>query len=210
MKSRTALLPLVISSALVVVGCSHSSTTQAASTTVASSLVPTPNPTVVPDIWYRPAMIPLPPDREYTEGFDPSNRTQKLYNPCDELTAEELAELELEKIGRTRTESTLFDCGMEVLGQDGGYNVTTHLATYAHIKERGLIIDATFPDVDDRVYFSHIRHDTADHCDAAVSTENGRLSITYKYREKEPLPKDELCRRAYEVMQKLRVKGGYR
>ncbi|MDO4762743.1 MAG: hypothetical protein Q4A31_12555, partial [Corynebacterium sp.] len=146
MKLRTALLPLVISSALVVVGCSYSSTTQAVSTTVVSSLVPTPNPTVVPDIWYRPAMIPLPPDREYTEGFDPSNRTQKLYNPCDELTAEELAELELKKVVETATAgSTLIDCGMEVIGQDGGYNVTTHLATYAHIKERGLIIDATFP-----------------------------------------------------------------
>ncbi|MDO4761741.1 MAG: hypothetical protein Q4A31_07470, partial [Corynebacterium sp.] len=77
------------------------------------------------------------------------------------------------------------------------------------IKSRGLMIDATFPDADDRVYFSHIRSDTEDHCDAAISTQDGRLSVTYKHLGSDVLGKDVLCRRAFEVLQKLRVKGGY-
>ncbi|MDF5821901.1 hypothetical protein P4N68_12570, partial [Corynebacterium felinum] len=61
---------------------------------------------------------------------------------------------------------------------------------------------------DDRVYFNEIGNEDK-HCNAAVSTTHGRLSVVYTNIGGTPLGRDVLCRRAYEVLQKLRVKGGY-
>ncbi|MDF5820299.1 hypothetical protein P4N68_04260 [Corynebacterium felinum] len=71
------------------------------------------------------------------------------------------------------------------------------------------MFEAAFSDADDQGHFSHIRSDTEEYCDAAISTQDGRLSVTYNHSGRDVLGKDVLCRRAFEVLQKLRVKGGY-
>ena len=81
--------------------------------------------------------------------------------------------------------------------------------TFEKIRSLGFMIDATFPDADDRVYFSEIGNHNP-HCAAAVSTTRGRLSVVYGGARDKSLGRDELCRRAYEVLQKIRVKGGYK
>ncbi|MDO4762613.1 MAG: DUF3558 family protein [Corynebacterium sp.] len=211
MNLRTAFIPVLVATCVFTSGCADNSVSTDAGG-AASTVAPETQQPALPSETTQPAsvssMIPLPPDREYVEAFDPTDRTQKLYNPCDEFTAEDLAELGLEKFTRTHHDGSLIDCGMQVPHQFGVYNIDTHFVTFEGIKSRGLMIDATFPDADDRVYFSEIGNHN-NHCSAAVSTTHGRLSVVYTNAWEESLGRDELCRRAFEVLQKLRVKGGY-
>ncbi|MDR7355286.1 hypothetical protein CFELI_05050 [Corynebacterium felinum] len=210
MNLRTAFIPVLVAACVFTSGCADNSVSTDAG--AASTVAPETQQTALPSETTQPAsvslMIPLPPDREYVEAFDPMDRTQKLYNPCDEFTADDLAEIGLKKVGRTRHDGSLIDCGMKNPHQLGVYNIDTHFVTFEGIRSRGLMIDATFPDADDRVYFNEIGNEDK-HCNAAVSTTHGRLSVVYTNIGGTPLGRDVLCRRAYEVLQKLRVKGGY-
>ncbi|MDF5820300.1 DUF3558 family protein [Corynebacterium felinum] len=212
MNLRTAFIPVLVAACVFASGCADKtvSTDAGAASTVAPETQQPALPSETPQPASVSSMIPLPPDREYVEAFDPTDRTQKLYNPCDEFTAEDLTEMGLKKIVDTVYNGTsLIDCGMQVPHQFGVYNIDTHFATFEGIKSRGLMIDATFPDADDRVYFNEIGNEDK-HCNAAVSTTHGRLSVVYTNAWEESLGRDELCRRAFEVLQKIRVKGGYK
>ncbi|MDO4762528.1 MAG: hypothetical protein Q4A31_11455 [Corynebacterium sp.] len=90
MNLRTAFIPVLVAACLFASGCTDNSV----STDAGAESTVVPETTQAASV---SSMIPLPPDREYVEAFDPTDRTQKLYNPCDEFTAEDLAELGLKK-----------------------------------------------------------------------------------------------------------------
>ncbi|MDF5821902.1 hypothetical protein P4N68_12575, partial [Corynebacterium felinum] len=104
MNLRTAFIPVLVAACVFTSGCADNSVSTDAG--AASTVAPETQQTALPSETTQPAsvslMIPLPPDREYVEAFDPMDRTQKLYNPCDEFTADDLAEIGLKKVGRTR------------------------------------------------------------------------------------------------------------
>ncbi|GAA1475102.1 DUF3558 family protein [Corynebacterium felinum] len=197
--------------AVTLSGCAPPQDTQSAHTTTTEETYPFETWESPP----KPTMIPLPPDREYVEAFDKFDPNNTLYDLCDTLTPEQLADIGLEKDTVTNRESKPFiDCGMRetnlVDGQNGGFNVSTHFARYSWLRDHGLIIDATFPGIDERIYFSNLpQGNTNRHCDAAVSTSHGRISITYTYSGDGKPTKDELCWKAYETLEKLRTKGNF-
>ncbi|GAA1474146.1 hypothetical protein P4N68_07625 [Corynebacterium felinum] len=209
---RTRILTaLVACCGVAVSGCAPPQDTGAAHTTTTEETYPFETWESPP----KPSMIPLPPDREYVEAFDKFDPNNTLYDLCDTLTPEELADIGLEKITSTIRESKpLIDCGMREVhttdGIHGAFNVTTHFAQYSWLRDHGLIIDATFPGIDERIYFSNVPpFDTTDHCDAAISTPHGRITITFSHTGKATPTKDELCWKAYETLEKLRTKGNF-
>ncbi|GAA1473958.1 hypothetical protein P4N68_06065 [Corynebacterium felinum] len=209
---RTRILTaLATCCAVTLSGCTPPQDTQSAHSTTTEETYPFETWESPP----KPSMIPLPPDREYVEAFDKFDPNNTLYDLCDTLTPEQLADIGFEKATVTSRDSSPFiDCGMRELppvkGVDGFFNVSTHFARYSWMRDHGLIIDATFPGIDERIYFSNLpREDENIHCDAAISTKHGRISVTFGHTGKAKATKDELCWKAYEILEKLRTKGNF-
>ncbi|MDO4761413.1 MAG: DUF3558 family protein [Corynebacterium sp.] len=209
---RTRILTALVACGVAVSGCAPpQNTTEAAHTTTTEETYPFETWESPP----KPSMIPLPPDREYVEAFDPLDRTQQLYEPCDGFAEVELAEIGLQRASETgRTSKPFIDCGMRETNpldkRNGFFNVTADLVEFSWLRDSGLIIDATFPSIDERIYFSNLpQGNTNRHCAAAVSTSHGRISITYTYSGDGKPTKDELCWKAYETLEKLRTKGNF-
>ncbi|MDO4761414.1 MAG: hypothetical protein Q4A31_05805 [Corynebacterium sp.] len=209
---RTRILTaLATCCAVTLSGCTPPQNTQSAHSTTTEETYPFETWESPP----KPSMIPLPPDRDYVEAFDKDDPNNTLYDLCDTFTPEELAEIGLEKISPTSRDSSPFiDCGMSEVhttdGIHGSFNVTTHFARYSWMRDHGLIIDATFPGIDERIYFSNLpQGDKNIHCDAAISTPHGRISITFGHTGRATPTKDELCWKAYEALEKLRTKGNF-
>ncbi|MDO4762697.1 MAG: hypothetical protein Q4A31_12320 [Corynebacterium sp.] len=209
---RTRILSaLATCCAVILSSCTPPQDTQSARSTTTEETYPFETWESPP----KPSMIPLPPNREYVEAFDKDAPNNTLYDLCDTFTPEELADIGLEKATVTSRDSSPFiDCGMREIhttdGIHGPFNVSTHFVPYAWLREDGLIIDATFPGIDERIYFSNLpREDENKHCDAAISTKHGRITITFSHTGKATPTKDELCWKAYETLEKLRTKGNF-
>ncbi|MDO4761412.1 MAG: hypothetical protein Q4A31_05795, partial [Corynebacterium sp.] len=206
---RTRILTALVTCGVAVSGCAPpQEADQAAHSTTTEETYPFETWESPP----KPSMIPLPPDRDYVEAFDKDDPNNTLYDLCDTFTPEQLADIGLEKDTVTSRDSTpMIDCGMRELppieGVRGAFSVSTHFAEYSFLRDHGLIIDATFPGIDERIYFSNLpREDENIHCDAAISTPHGRISITFGHTGKAKATKDELCWKAYETLEKLRTK----
>ncbi|GAA1473882.1 DUF3558 family protein [Corynebacterium felinum] len=207
---RTRILTALVACGVAVSGCAPPQDTQSAHSTTTEETYPFETWESPP----KPTMIPLPPDREYVEAFDIHDRSQTLYDPCDGLTTTQLAEIGLEKTGGTdRHSKPLIHCGMSEINHidaaNGTINVLVDFVMFEYLQSLDVVLDATFPQVDKRIYFSQIDPDTARHCDASISTTHGRLNVTYSYGGDGKPTKDELCWKVYEILEKLRTKGNF-
>ncbi|GAA1474147.1 hypothetical protein P4N68_07630 [Corynebacterium felinum] len=208
---RTRILTALVVCGVAVSGCAPPQDTQSAHSTTTEETYPFETWESPP----KPTMIPLPSDRDYVEAFDQHDRTQQLYEICDSLSPEDLNAIGLEKTGETRRGSNpIIDCGIRELrpndGIHGVFNFTADFVLFDYLHSLGLIINATFTGIDERIFFSHLpQGDEGDHCDAAISTPHGRISVTFTHTGKATPTKDELCWKAYETLEKLRTKGGF-
>ncbi|MHA2788609.1 DUF3558 family protein [Corynebacterium sp. S7] len=178
MKSRS--LATILACAIVIAGCSppqNSAMTAEPSTsliddsTAASS---TSQESAGHAFHFQSGVLPI-------GDFNPEEVYPNVFNPCEEISAEEFAAIGYEVRGETqsRGEGSLLSCGIRPLSQDDKLSITVsgNLAPFEQIKSQGELILDYSSEILPEIFHYRTELDNPTTCRAAISTSRGIFSV---------------------------------
>ncbi len=145
-----------------------------------------------------------------TGTFDRNDPSFQLFDPCVEISAEQYAELGYEVNEASYVEARdafMINCSFfptEGNTSSGVLSIASDGLPYSHLEEIGVVLTDMNIEAPDGAYFHEFPNDEGQGlCIAAISTNSGRLSVTYKEGIGEKLTRQQSCKSASDLLTKI-------
>lgn len=128
-----------------------------------------------------------------------------LFDPCQEISAEEFAQIGFKSTGRTQyvADTGVIGCGLTGGNVDLAYAVATSPANKEMVKNQGLLVEEEVSEVIPDAFLARGREESIyEGCVAAVDTSRGQFAaIVGEGFVEEPF--DDMCRSAIQILEDL-------
>lgn len=128
-----------------------------------------------------------------------------LFDPCQEISADEFAQIGFESTGRTQyvADTGVIGCGLTGGNVNLGYGVATSPGSKEAVKNQGLLVKEEASNIIPGAFLARGREESVyEGCTAAVDTARGQFGVTVIEGFVEE-PFDNLCRSAIQILEDL-------